>query len=139
MPVLLSSALHAHLLAEAIAAHPLECCGLVFGTEGSIERIQPTANIAADPARTFEIDPAALIAAERAMRDGGDTLMGYYHSHPDGRAAPSACDAANAAGDGRVWLIIGGDTITAWQAVKGGPVQGGFAPIGLAVVDGPPD
>jgi proteasome lid subunit RPN8/RPN11 len=132
MPTLLSSALHAQLLTEAEAAHPLECCGLLLGSGDAIARVKPTANVAAEPARTFEIDPAALIAAERTMRDGGETLIGYYHSHPNGRAEPSACDAASAAADGRLWLIIASGAITAWHAVPGGTVHGAFEPACLA-------
>ena len=89
MPVLLSSALHAQLLAHAASAHPLECCGLLLGSDQEIETARPCANVADDPATGFEIDPAALIAAERAMRQGGKRLIGHYHSHPNGRSAPS--------------------------------------------------
>ncbi|WP_373488880.1 Mov34/MPN/PAD-1 family protein [Blastomonas sp.] len=104
------------LLDQARAAHPLECCGLLLGEGGVVCAIVPTANVADNPARHFEIDPAMLIAAERAMRQGGAQLIGYYHSHPDGLARPSARDAAASAGDGRLWLIIGGDHMTAWLA-----------------------
>ena len=31
--------------------------------------------------------------------------MGYYHSHPNGRAEPSPTDRASAAHDGKVWAI----------------------------------
>ncbi len=64
------------------------------------------ANVAADPLRHFEIDPAALIAAHRAERGGGLQLLGYYHSHPAGHPLPSATDCAHASGDGRAWAIV---------------------------------
>lgn len=126
MPVLLSSALHHQLLAEAATAHPHECCGLLLGTPDRIDLVQPCANVADDPLRTFEIDPQALIAAERAARNGGPRLLGYYHSHPNGRAEPSERDAADAARDGRLWLIIASRQITAWQAIGGGAIHGAF-------------
>ena len=83
------------------------------------------ANVAADPARRFEIDPGALIAALRAERGGGETVIGYWHSHPSGDATPSATDAAMAAADGKIWLIVAGGTVTAWRAGATG-VHGRF-------------
>ena len=32
-------------------------------------------------------------------------MIGCYHSHPNGKAAPSQTDRAGAAEDGFVWLI----------------------------------
>ena len=94
-----------------------------------IDAAQPCANVADDPARTFEIDPAALIAAERVARSGGKRLMGYYHSHPNGRAEPSPRDAIDAARDDRLWLIVAGDRITAWRASAHGALHGAFDPV----------
>lgn len=133
MPVLLSSSLHAALLAQASAAHPLECCGLLFGDAHAVLRIEPVANVAPDPHTSFEIDPARLIAAERAMRAGGERLIGHYHAHPNGRAEPSPRDARASAGDGRLWLIIAGDAITAWRARPGGALLAAFDPVTLEV------
>ncbi|MAF60718.1 MULTISPECIES: M67 family metallopeptidase [Pseudomonadota] len=129
MPVLLSSALHHQLLAEAAAAFPHECCGLLFGSPDRIDAAQPCANVASDPMRTFEIDPAALIAAERSARSGGALLIGYYHSHPNGRAEPSPRDARDAARDDRLWLIVADNRITAWQAKAHGALHGVFDPV----------
>lgn len=131
MQVMLSSALHAQLLSEARAAYPHECCGLIFGDDRAIHCIQPVANVSDDPARAFEIDPAPLIAAERAMRIGGERLIGHYHSHPNGRTEPSPCDAESAAPDGRLWLVIADDQITAWRAAAGGMLLNAFDPVAL--------
>lgn len=140
MQVTLSSSLHAALLAEARAAHPLECCGLLFGDGTQVLRIEPVANVSSDPARAFEIDPARLIAAERAMRQvgerwGGEQLIGHYHSHPNGRAEPSPHDAAASAGDGRLWLIIAGNALTGWRANPGGAHLAAFDPVTLLIND----
>ena len=131
MPVLLSSALRHQLLAEAMAAHPRECCGLLFGTPERIDTARPCPNVADDSLRTFEIAPAALIAAERSARSGGAMLIGYYHSHPNGRAEPSPRDARDAARDGRLWLIIAGGSITAWRSASGGALHDAFDPVPL--------
>jgi desampylase len=119
------------IVAAARAAHPHEACGLLLGHGGTIAEARPTANIAPDPARHFEIDPAALIAAHRAARAGGPALIGYFHSHPTGIAAPSATDQAMAAGDDRVWAIATGDAITLWR-----DAPSGFEPLSYDVVAG---
>ena len=105
---------------DAIRSHAasepaLEVCGLLFGSAERIDGAEATANVAADPARRFEIDPIALFRAIRAERQGGPKLAGYYHSHPGGAATPSPTDQAMAVPDGRAWLIIGPDAITAWR------------------------
>lgn len=134
MPVMLSSALHAQMLAHAAAADPAECCGLLFGPGEAILRIAPATNVSEDPGRAFEIDPAVLIAAERAMRQGGERIIGHYHSHPNGRAEPSPRDAAAAALDGRLWIVIAGGQITAWRAIQGGALLGCFDPVPLHLI-----
>ena len=136
MVIELTSGALATLLEEATWAHPRECCGLLLGSDQEIETARPCANVADDPATGFEIDPAALIAAERAMRQGGPQLIGHYHSHPNGRSEPSPRDAASAAADGRLWLIIAGRAVTVWQAVRGGAVHGAFEPVALRLSDG---
>lgn len=133
MPVQLSSTLQDQLLAAAAAAHPRECCGLLFGTPERVDIARACTNVADDPLRTFEIDAAALIAAERSARDGGPALIGYYHSHPNGRAEPSARDAADACRDGRLWLIVAGGKIAAWRAIDGGAIHGAFDPVEIAL------
>ncbi|HUQ13121.1 MAG TPA: M67 family metallopeptidase [Novosphingobium sp.] len=118
------------LLAEAARRDPEECCGLLLG-EGDIDAITSTANVAAEPHRRFEIDPAALIAAHKASRAGGAQIAGYYHSHPAGIAEPSATDRALAARDGRVWAIVAGRSVTFWR-----DAPGGFEPLSYTVADG---
>ena len=103
----------------ARASEPDECCGLLLGHE-AIEDAVPTRNVAAEPRRRFEIEPQALINAHRAARGGGTPLRGYYHSHPTGPAEPSATDRAMAAGDGKVWAIVGADGITFWRDDEAG-------------------
>jgi proteasome lid subunit RPN8/RPN11 len=105
----------ATLLEEATRAFPRECCGLLLGKGTSVAMARPAANVHADPERHFEIDPKALIAAHRAQRAGGLDVLGYYHSHPNGRAEPSAEDRAQASADGRVWAIVAGGHVTWWR------------------------
>ncbi|MFM9978931.1 MAG: M67 family metallopeptidase [Sphingomonadaceae bacterium] len=117
MRLQISRAHYAELLALAAASPDTEVCGLVFGDHCRVEMVMPVTNVAADPARQFEIDPAALINALRCEREGGRKLLGYFHSHPQGPARPSSMDRERAIGDGRLWLIIGNRQITAWRIV----------------------
>ena len=106
MEVRISSDQRQQLLDWAAEAAPEECCGLLFGENGVIAGMELVANVAADPTQTFEIDPKSLIAAEKSARGGERPIAGYFHSHPGGDCSPSATDAAQAAPDGRIWLII---------------------------------
>ncbi len=115
MDLVVTSGVVATVLEESVAAAPCEACGLLLGHAGRIDKAQPVANVARDPLRHFELDPAALIAAHRAARGGGRQVLGYYHAHPNGRAGPSPVDRAQAAGDGRVWAIAAGGAVTWWR------------------------
>lgn len=114
-------------------AAPREACGLLFGEGGAIDAASIAANVAENPLIHFEIDPAALFAAIRAERAGGPVLAGYWHSHPSGDATPSATDAAMAAPDGKLWLIVASGAVTGWQAVANGSHHGRFAPLALHI------
>lgn len=112
------------------AAHPHEACGILLGEGAQISAVIPTRNIHPDPETHFEIDPQALIDAHRKERDGGPAIMGYYHSHPNGDARPSATDRAMAAGDGKLWAIVAGSTVTLWRDEREA-----FAALSYRVID----
>jgi len=106
--LILPHPLRAQLVAEARAAFPHECCGLIEGTqEGEKVRavvLHPTANFSAAP-DGFEIDPSAHIRLLRTLRGTGRGIVGCYHSHPNGRPEPSERDRASGGEEGFVWLI----------------------------------
>lgn len=118
------------ILAEAALAGPVEVCGLLLGSGQIIAEARPAGNIAPDPVCHFEIDPRALFDAHRSQRGGGPQLLGYYHSHPNGRAEPSPADRAMAAGDGMVWAIAACGKVSLW---RDGP--DGFEPLPYIQVD----
>ncbi|MFC3441634.1 M67 family metallopeptidase [Sphingobium rhizovicinum] len=130
MTVAISRGLLEQIVALA-ADSPLEICGLLLGRGGVIEAIAPAANVAPDPARHFELDPTVLIRAHRAARSGGPAVLGHYHSHPSGVAIPSATDAACAAPDGSLWMIIGGGEVTLWRAGPDTAVNAYFTKVQL--------
>ncbi len=129
--ITLTSGAIATLLAEAAAAAPREACGLLLGAGRHVAEVRPAANVAPDPCAHFEIDPAALIAAHKAAREGGPQLLGYWHSHPNGRDGPSPTDRAAASGDGRVWVIVANGAITCWR-----DGESGFEPLSSGIHEG---
>ena len=131
MAIELTSGALATLLEEAERAHPCECCGLLIGHGERIAEVRPCANVHPQPERHFEIDPMTLIAAHRTARAGGPQVLGYYHSHPSGNAAPSPTDRAMAAGDGRVWAIVAAGAVGWWR-----DTAEGFEALPTRIVDG---
>ena len=128
------------VLLDAAAATPqTEVCGLLLGQNdaaaGRVEALLAARNVARDPTRSFEIDPATLLAAHRTARGAGQRVIGHWHSHPNGRREPSARDAARASDNGQIWLIIAGGDISAWAASTSssswGPAQ--FRPVAIEV------
>jgi proteasome lid subunit RPN8/RPN11 len=120
------------LIQQAAAeAEPREACGLLFGANDEITSFQVTDNISEIPETQFEIDPAALFAALRAERAGGAKIVGYWHSHPSGDATPSARDAAMAAPDERLWLIVAGAEVCLWRAIEGGALHERFEAVSM--------
>ncbi|HEY2034880.1 MAG TPA: M67 family metallopeptidase [Rhizomicrobium sp.] len=106
--LILSAALREQIAGQALAAMPRECCGLIEGKrDGDVVRIvalHPANNLAADTDR-FEIDPVDHFHAIRVARANGHEIVGCYHSHPNGRAEPSARDAEGAWDESFIWLI----------------------------------
>jgi desampylase len=124
--ILVAESVRQKLIIWASEFPDLEICGLIFGKQNEVQHAMLADNVASKPDDAFEIDPAALISAHRLAREGGPNLLGYFHSHPNGKAIPSEIDAKNAAPDGQLWLIIAGRGITAWRAVEHGQFHGRF-------------
>jgi len=122
MRVALPDGLRAQILREAQGAHPHECCGLIEGDcEAQTFRItalHPARNLAGAADR-FEIDPQDHFAAHKAARARGQAIVGCYHSHPNGRAEPSAADKAGAAEENFLWLVASDDRVNAFVYLAG--------------------
>ena len=131
MFVTVASDVIATLIAEAARAAPAECCGVLLGHGKVIERALPAPNVAEEPERRFEIDPASLLQAHRSARQGGPQVLGYYHSHPEGHPVPSATDCEHASGDLRIWAIVAGREVRFWR-----DAADGFQPLSSQVIDG---
>lgn len=135
--VRIATALLDAVAAEAAAAPDREICGLLLGGAGAITAHRPARNVAPDPRSLFEIDPAVLLDAHRLQRTGGPAIVGCYHSHPSGAPDPSARDAADAAANGWLWLILGTGGPRLWRAGATGERHGRFDRVALACVDAP--
>jgi cysteine synthase B len=106
-------------LAEKIRAHgaetyPHECCGALLGRDsnavlesdrgdGSLTAAReilglfPLVNRRNDsPRNRFSVTAEDVMAAERAAREQGLEVVGWYHSHPDHPARPSEFDRDHA-------------------------------------------
>ena len=132
----LSPALAEKVRTAAARAYPEECCGLIEGVDEAdgwrATSLHETANRAEDRARRFLIDPQAQFDLMRGLRDTGRRVIGCFHSHPGGRAAPSATDAAEAYEPGFLYLIAGGTreggfALAAFRFAEGA----GFEPVAL--------
>jgi proteasome lid subunit RPN8/RPN11 len=122
----------AAIRAAARAAMPLEACGLLIGLAGdAVSRLEPATNVAAEPARRFEVDPRELLALHRKLRGTPESLIGHWHSHPNGVAVPSACDREMVSDPDMAWVIFAAPDgpMRAWR-----PVDGGFEEIPIEEV-----
>jgi proteasome lid subunit RPN8/RPN11 len=93
--------------------YPLESCGLLIGTIESpritVTRALRCPNAAPPEVRThrFSIDPRVVINVRRSLRGGSESIVGFFHSHPDAAAAPSKTDLEHIRlWPEVVWLIV---------------------------------
>lgn len=105
-PVKMSRMLATRLLFEAQKQPDAEVCGFLSQRDGIPYEIYPVTNVAADPARRFEMDPAGQIAALRNMRDRGEEMLAIYHSHPSAPPEPSVHDLEGLGYPQALYLII---------------------------------
>jgi proteasome lid subunit RPN8/RPN11 len=122
MRVLLPQDLRRQILEEAQAADLRECCGLIEGARDGeqfrITALHPARNLSPDADR-FQIDPHHQFAAQRGARANGTAIIGCYHSHPDGKPAPSATDLTGAAEQNFLWLVAAGERLEAFVYLDG--------------------
>ncbi len=118
--------------AAAREGYPFEICGALVGrrdgTSAHVTRLVPFPNVAEESQRRrrFVIDPGAIVKLDRELRKSAEELLGFYHSHPDHPAEPSATDleyfrlwpetiwliipvAMGEPGTGRAWWLEGAE------------------------------
>lgn len=94
------------LLDGARAEAAQECCGLLAGRDSVITHAFPAANVAANPATSYEIAPEQLFLLMREIRYLGLEMLGIYHSHPNGPNLPSSRDIDRAYYPGAAYFIV---------------------------------
>ncbi|HEX6106675.1 MAG TPA: M67 family metallopeptidase [Gemmatimonadales bacterium] len=100
MTIRLSNSLLDEIRRHGERAYPAECCGALVGriAEGvkEIVRLAPAVNRRTDDPHRYLIAPDDLRRLETEIRRESLEVVGYYHSHPDHPARPSAFDTEHA-------------------------------------------
>lgn len=85
---------------EAKKSYPVECCGLLIGTntsEKKVVEVRPLRNTNTERSHDrYEIEGREFIKADKEAARKGLQIIGIYHSHPDHPAIPSAFDTDHA-------------------------------------------
>ncbi len=97
MKILLSEEVRAQIRAHGAETYPQECCGALFGHDKQMSRevtaLLPLVNRNEDsPRNRFSVTAEDVLVAERAARERGLEVVGWYHSHPDHPPRPSEYD-----------------------------------------------
>jgi len=93
------------LITHAQEEAPNECCGLLAGRNGRVERVYPGTNVDHSP-YTYLMDPKEQLAAFKDMEAAGLDLVGIYHSHTHTAAYPSRTDVAKAFYPDALYVIV---------------------------------
>jgi proteasome lid subunit RPN8/RPN11 len=81
----------------ASTAYPFEGCGALLGERGHVRVTLPLPNTEkGSPHVKFEVSSRDYLRVEREADAQGLRLLGFWHSHPDHPARPSATDRARA-------------------------------------------
>ena len=99
--ILIGEAVLDQIRAHARQTYNEECCGVIFGREKGadrmVEAVTPLSNSRdGERHRRFLISPADYRRAEAEAGARALALVGFYHSHPDHPARPSAYDREQA-------------------------------------------
>lgn len=79
------------MLAIAMAAAPLEACGILAGDGKQSRQVIEITNILASPTR-YRMSPGELVAAFWQLDSEGLSVLAFFHSHPASAPHPSSTD-----------------------------------------------
>ncbi len=95
------------LVEQACADAPNESCGILGGSGSRVLTIIPVPNAAATPRVHYRLDERAQVNAFTQIEAAGQSVIGFYHSHPNGDPIPSPTDVQLASYPDTAYLIIG--------------------------------
>jgi len=99
MTIKMSGALIEDIRRAGERAYPAECCGVLGGRITDVKEVlqlAPMVNRRTDDPYRYLIAPDDLLRITLELRRSELEVLGYYHSHPDHPAEPSAFDSENA-------------------------------------------
>jgi proteasome lid subunit RPN8/RPN11 len=99
MTIKISGALIEDIRRAGERAYPAECCGVLGGRIADVKEVlqlAPMVNRRTDDPYRYLIAPDDLLRITLELRRSELEVLGYYHSHPDHPAEPSAFDSENA-------------------------------------------
>jgi len=93
------------ILAQAREEAPNECCGVLGGRDGRVEKLFRAVN-AEKSADLYNVDSDDLLRIRRECDAKGWDFVGIYHSHTHTEAYPSPTDVRLAAWPESVHIIV---------------------------------
>ena len=97
MALTITPAVDAAIRQHGAETFPHECCGALYGSNGSVTDTFALPNVTEEgPRRRFRISDKDYLKTERRASELGAELLGFYHSHPDHPARPSQYDLDHA-------------------------------------------
>jgi len=130
--------------AQGRAAYPSECCGFLLGIwspDGKrVKDVRPVENARTDsPHNRYLITPDVFLRVEKEARERSLEVVGFYHSHPDVEARPSAFDRDQAwAGYSYVIVSVRGGAPRETRSWELRPDRSAFDEEGLFVAEDAP-
>jgi proteasome lid subunit RPN8/RPN11 len=93
------------IIAQAREEAPNECCGVLAGRDGRVERLFRAVNAEKSPYR-YNVDPHDLLRIYRECDAKGWDFLAIYHSHTHTEAYPSPTDVRLAAWPESIYIIV---------------------------------
>jgi len=93
------------MLEQARAEAPIECCGILAGRHGRVEKLYKMAN-AEHRCDHFMMEPEQQFEAVKDIRSSSLDMLAIYHSHPETPARPSVEDTRLALTPNVVYVIL---------------------------------
>lgn len=97
--------IHDDMITHAKGGFPLEVCGILGGTGGTVSAMYRMTNTDASNEH-FMMDPKEQFSVVKDMRAKGLAMLAIYHSHPETPARPSEEDIKLALTPDVSYLII---------------------------------